>query len=363
MSAMFASTFGYLLWCGAMACPTSDACPAAAVAPSPRHDGRPADRFMPSPRLAGPKAQTRWRADRLPVPAASVNFVQEGRADDVSPEPVQPPATPPSMSRRAVPGQPPTPAPDQRIGRVPPGWDAIIERIARKRPEVADRLCRFAAESPDRLDELLAGSVLDHLFIRMIELQPDTPGAPTPETRRPYAVNPTGPGPTPRPSAYPPRGAPLPGGAPRDAGPGTPRPRFAPRFDPPRRQPGQTQYLRQQADYSDLVQRLVEAGRDDDDLARRAEEAAAAARAAGERAESDPLRADAEELLRETVRHQFDVRTQRRALELERIQREIERLSAAIEEVRRELKEREADRDEIIRTRISELLRRGQGAR
>jgi hypothetical protein len=69
------------------------------------------------------------------------------------------------------------------------------------------------------------------------------------------------------------------------------------------------------------------------------------------------------EELRSEINVQFDVRTQLRQSELERISRDLERLQRAVGEIRADLERREKERDAIIERRIQHLLERGDDDR
>jgi hypothetical protein len=395
---MFCYTIGFLLSCCPAICPT----PAArVVAPEP---ARP--RALMTAPTARPSQPAPWRRMSAPAPrstpptpavlrtplpgtpVAMTAFLEPQAADETTPEPPRAAPSPrvttrrpgsppqggppqPGMPQGGPPqpgmpqGGPPQPgmpqgglppgAPDAWRSPGPPGWDPIIARIAHRRPDVAERLMRLAVESPDRLDELLAGSVADILLARLLEAQ-NNPVLPPPEWRR------RGPGPAgdapPTPDAPPPA---------EDFRVVAPR-RHAQHIAPPRAAPQMRRPAPPGAPYphdprASLLERLAAADREDAEFARRTEEAAAAARAEAERSAEDPVRSAAEAQLRDAVLHHFDVRTQRRTLELERIEGELDRLAAAIAEIREDLKRRESDREEIVRTRIGELLRRSNLAR
>jgi hypothetical protein len=66
------------------------------------------------------------------------------------------------------------------------------------------------------------------------------------------------------------------------------------------------------------------------------------------------------EELRGSVSEDFEVRTEMRRVELERIEQELNRLRRAVDQIRHELEVRERERDVIIERRVKEL---SEGAR
>jgi hypothetical protein len=58
------------------------------------------------------------------------------------------------------------------------------------------------------------------------------------------------------------------------------------------------------------------------------------------------------------VKHQFEIRTELRKVELQRIEHELQRIREMVENLQRELEQRDKERETIIQKRIDQLLGR-----
>jgi hypothetical protein len=247
---------------------------------------------------------------------------------------------PPSAPERPVLNQPPPqpapmpadePEPETPDGPRPPGVgeaglpggprppvapvDALLRLIAERRPELAKRLERMRRESPRRLREV----VLDALTARLEEALNEAENSP----ERPVG--------------------------PRGEGRGV-------RGGPGERPGGRAIRERGLAERPEFRQRVRELEEQHEQLERHSQELAQKLheqRAGGAATEElDRLRDE----LTGVVQHQFEVRTELRKAELQRIEQELQRIREMVGNLQRELEHREKEREAIIQKRIDQLL-------
>ncbi len=282
----------------------------------PRRPGdqeRPNVRAEPDRGVPHDEATGEWKDRRAPRPRPG--------------HPVGPPGGPPHGpgARRGPggPGEPPV-AP-------------LLRMIAERRPELAERLGRLYHESPERFHDVL----LDALMLRLEatldkaeaehererdehhERRPDTaehePGHPRdPHRPGPEGGPPHGPHPGMRPGAHP--------------GP-------AGGFGPPA-----------------LPPRLRELEERHADLERRSDALTAAYRELRARGAPEGEQRRVHEELERTVHEHFEVRTELRQLELERLEHEIMQLRRHLEHLREQFEQRSQRREAIIERQIRHLI-------
>lgn len=187
----------------------------------------------------------------------------------------------------------------------PPPHADVLRAIAEHRPDLAERLERLWHRSPERFRQVLLRSLI-------LQLEDE--------------LN---------------RGE-------HEAGPPPPLPRFKPRHvEHPGLPPGPPD------EFEEHVRALE---RRNEQLELRSHELAErlrAMRGAGaSEAEREPLLGE----LQDAVNEHFDVRTELRKAELERIERELHRLRQMLENMRRGLERRAHERETIIRGRVGKLL-------
>jgi hypothetical protein len=212
---------------------------------------------------------------------------------------------PPADSKPAEP-----PAVLRPDGRGPMPHAALLRAIAQERPELAERLRRLWRESPEKFREVVVRSLAAQLEVALDEAE-----------RVPARPGPAGRPPGERP--------------PRPAGPA----------EEDERQ------LRQRRELEQRHEQLEDRTRD---LVNRLRQL---------RAEGGPAEASegTERELREVVNAQFEVRTQLRRLELERIEQNLRRLQQMLERMRQGLEHRERARGAIIDRRVEQLTGEGLG--
>jgi hypothetical protein len=265
-----------------------------------------------------------WMQDRPPPPPP------EGPRGEGRPRPRVEPA--PDGARRQAPGDPP-PGPPARpprprrapdAGPPPPGdlGDQIIHLLLERRPELGRKLADLRERSPEQFEDVLADALAARLgeALDRAERAPDRPRAPRGRPGVPRAGEPG-----------------WPGGGPPPAGP---RAEAGPRDMRARAEPLRARQRELQALVDTLVTQLQ---------ALRRHEADADEKGSSER--------ELMSRLERAVNDEFDVRTELRRLELERIERELDRLQQSVSRIRDELSERERGRGVIIERRMRELVR------
>jgi hypothetical protein len=204
--------------------------------------------------------------------------------------------------------------------------DAIIRMIVRRRPELAERLRRLQREAPERFAEV----VTDALILRL-ESALRAPGPEAPP--RPSMVEPMEPR---RRDAAPERRGP----------PGAPRPA--------------ARHMR-----APLVEHMVrdEFAQQRAHLHRRHEELEVTSRELADKLRGLPkdraeprVRHELRDVLERKVHEHFEIRTQLRHSELERIEHDLQRLQKTLDELRAALENRQRERDTIIKRRMHQLL-------
>jgi len=271
-------------------------------------------------------------------------FAASAVADD--PPAAQPPPPPAPAAPRpepAVPGQPgpsepavgigqpggppgPGPEPSQQEGLFPPyPWRPLLRYLRERRPELADRLERLRDRDPEGFRRV----ILDAFMLRLEEALAQEEGRPGPPGRQPRA-------PEQGRAQFPPGAGGPPGRGP--VGPGGPAGAPLP--------PGPDEFF----------PRVQELQKRHEQLEMRSRELAEHLRAG----RFEPVPPEERERLRaeleRTVNEQFDVRTELRRIDLERIERDLQRLHERVDSLRRELERRQRERAGIIERRIQQLL-------
>ncbi len=245
---------------------------------------------------------------------ATPSMAQE-RGERMGP-PQAPPPPPPGEPGEPGRGRPPRlfgPPPGHLFGRPPgpprgfppgPPLDPLIRMIAERRPELAERLERLRRRSPEQFRDVMLKALMFRLEDALNEAE-EHPAEPS-EHRRPR------------------------------------RPR---RPDERPERPG-----------DELQARERELDERHEGLEVRSHELAEQLRAAraseAEPAARQRLRAE----LKALVNEQFDVRTKLRRVELERIERELNKLRRILERLQGGLERRERERDLIIERRLDRLV-------
>jgi hypothetical protein len=251
-----------------------------------------------------------------------------------------PPAPAPPRPEAIVPGQPGLPEPAVGVGQSPgpgaePGqqegffppypWRPLLRYLRERRPELADRLERLRDRDPEGFRRV----ILDAFMLRLEEALAQEEARPGLSGRQPRA-------PEQGRAQFPPGAGGPPGRGPvGPEGPaGGPLPPVPDEFFP-RVQELQKRHEQLEMRSRELAERL-RAGR------------------------VEPVSPEDRERLRaeleRTVNEQFEVRTELRRIDLERIERELQRLHERVESLRRELERRERERGGIIERRIQQLL-------
>lgn len=237
-------------------------------------------------------------------------------AGDVPPPPVHEPAGP-----AAVPGPRP-PAVRPREAGPEEGFPfqpwPLLRYLRERRPDLADRLERLRERDPERFRRVILDAFVLRLEEVLAEHELEGPRLPR-ESRGPEGGRPPV---APGPGEFPPG----PAGQPVPPAPDE----FAPRVQELHRR------------HDELEMRSRELG----ERCRRARIDQAPPE------ERERLRAE----LERTVNEQFDVRTELRHIDLQRIERELQRLHERVESLRRELERRQRERGAIIERRIDQLL-------
>lgn len=226
------------------------------------------------------------------------------------PPPAQRPERPPQASG-PQPERPPLPnvEPGAREPDLPGPAQALLRMVRAHRPELAERLARLARQSPDRFHEVLVEALISRLESALdeTEAEPGPPGRPERGPRSPVRPRP---------------GPAEPGGPP----------------------PG------------DVLPRVRELEERHGELERQSQELARQMRELGEGADAEVRHAALREQLVRVVNEQFEVRTQLRHMELERMQRELHRIQEMVERLQGQLERRERERPAITERRIGQLL-------
>lgn len=196
-------------------------------------------------------------------------------------------------------------------GPPPPYGDAFLRIIRERRPELANRLDQLCRKSPGRFQEIVADALLFRLEERLDELDRSEQRSPSTSPDR-------------EPDHPPP---PVPG--PR-RGPDAPSPELRERF-------------------SQLVEQERNLENRSRELAGRLREKRA------QNATSDELKTLRDELER-ALNDQFDVRTEFRKLDLQRLEQELARLRTMLEKMHGEFETRQQERGAIIDKRMEQLL-------
>ncbi len=219
----------------------------------------------------------------------------------------------------------------------PPPDEVLLRLIAERRPELTDRLEQVRRRSPERFRGALVDALLPHLdeTLDNLEKLPESPGGPEHAGKPPMPPGaPERPGLPPRPGmgagpGGPPGMGPGPGGLP-GMGPGGPSPEVR-------------EHLRgleeKQRGLEGHVRELAEQFR-------------------GPQAEK--MSADEKTRLREelgkVLNEQFDVRTELRKTELDRIGHDLTRLREALEKMQKDFETRQQERAVIVERRMNQLL-------
>lgn len=242
-------------------------------------------------------------------------------------QPARPPRPPGDLPGNAFPGRPPFPP--RRMGPMGPDMprpDPLLRMIRQRRPELAERLQNLRRKNPDLYHHVL----LDALMFRLEDALNDAEQSGVVERERPRDGGRRG-GRRDE-GARPGRGRP-----PR---PGVDRPR------PP--EPGPDADLRARA--GELEERHGDLERETHELAMRLRDMRE--RGAAPPQQREQLRGE----LTRRVSEQFEVRTELRKIELERIERELHKLREMLERMQQQLQRREQQRESIIGRRIEQLL-------
>jgi len=214
-------------------------------------------------------------------------------------------------SRRAPsmrpPGQAGSPGMDRARRPDAPPLQPLLRMIHQHRPELAERLERLRKESPERFREV----VLDAMIFRL-------------EAALDEGEHPGG----------PPPGHPGPGREGQRMGPGQRRPH-----------PAEQMHIR-----------IREMEERHEHLEQQSHELAHHLREIREQQASKEDIERAHGKLAAVVNQQFDLRSELRRTELERVQRELEQLRRMVEKMERQLDRRAGERDVIIERRINQLL-------
>lgn len=296
---------------------------AAADRPPPGRPGGP-----PPPRPPGPGGPTGERPHRGPAGERPSGFgAPPPRPADVDDGPL---------------------GPRGAFGREPlMRFNPLIRMIAERNEDLARRVDRVRNAAPDRFEDWLADTLMPHLEAALAKIEPQLPrddGARPPPGRRPPLGRPGVGGPEgPRPGGPPPDldRPPRPGGP---FGPGGP-----PGERPPRPSPEQAEELRAMRT---RIRETQERHQQIDEQIRRVVETLARGDRPGTDADRQKLAQDVHHLLQQ----QFDVRTELRRLELERMETEIRMLQQQLERVRTDMDRRGQQREKLIERHLQRIL-------
>jgi chaperonin cofactor prefoldin len=201
----------------------------------------------------------------------------------------------PGMVPPGAPGMAPPGEPGQR-------WDPLLRLLAERRPRLAERLVRLRERDPERFEDVIANAVGKRLE-RALDEEQARPGQERPRRPRP------------------------------------PRPERAERGHAPEME-GHVRELQEQQEK----------------LERQSRELAGQLRRMQHEGAPEDQQQHAREELMQVVNQQFDVRTELRKAELERLEGDLHRIQERLDRIRGNLDRRQAERGEIVGRRMEQLL-------
>jgi DNA repair exonuclease SbcCD ATPase subunit len=219
---------------------------------------------------------------------------------------------PPGSGPWEVAVPPPAPGtPDGPPGFAPPGepghhWDPLLRLLAERRPGLAERLTCLRERDPERFEDIIADAVGKRIE-RALDEQDEQA-----DQERP--------------------GEPVP-----------PPPMHAPRMGGPHHRLEMDEHAR---GLQEQQEKLEQQSRELAGQLRRMQR---------EGAPQEQMQRSRDELTR-IVNQQFDLRTELRKTELERLEQDMKRIQQRLDQVRQNLERRQAERAEIVARRMEQLL-------
>jgi DNA repair exonuclease SbcCD ATPase subunit len=186
-------------------------------------------------------------------------------------------------------------------------WDPLLHLLSERRPGLAERLTRLRERDPERFEDIIADAVGKRIERALDEQE----GEPADQERPGEPVPP------------PPMHAPRMGG-----------PHHRLEMDEHARglQEQQEKLEQQSRELAGQLRRMQREGAPQEQMQRRRDE------------------------LTQIVNQQFDLRTELRKTELERLEQDMKRIQERLDQVRQNLERRQAERGEIVARRMEQLL-------